>query len=163
VNADDESANLIHNSAEFSKDLVYRYVLKRVWGSGQLVQFIGLNPSGADLRVNDPTVRRCIGFAKSWGFGGLIMTNAFAIRATDPALLRTSVDPVGPDNDYWLKFSATEASVVVAAWGNHGEFKGRSQAIRNLGLPLCHLGLTASGMPKHPLYLKAALKPEPWL
>ena len=90
------------------------------------------------------------------------MTNAFALRATSPAVLRAAIDPVGPENDRWLCESSKEAAIVVAAWGNHGEFAQRSLAIRALGLRLHHLGLTSSGMPKHPLYLKATLKPTPW-
>lgn len=158
----DETAGLLHNSAEFSPDMVYRYVLKRVWSSEPLVQFIGLNPSSASLQVNDPSIRRCIGFAKAWGYGGLIMTNAFGLRATSPTVLRAAIDPIGPENDRWLVASSKEAALVVAAWGNHGEFGQRSCAIRALGMPLHHLGLTASGMPKHPLYLKASLKPVRW-
>jgi hypothetical protein len=116
----------------------------------------------ASLQVNDPSIRRCIGFAKAWGYGGLIMTNAFGLRATSPTVLRAAIDPIGPENDRWLVASSKEAALVVAAWGNHGEFGQRSCAIRALGMPLHHLGLTASGMPKHPLYLKASLKPVRW-
>ena len=90
------------------------------------------------------------------------MTNAFAYRATSPVALKQIADPVGAENDYWLCELAREAAVVVGAWGNHGQINNRGAAIKALGLPLTILGLTGAGEPKHPLYLKADLKPQPW-
>jgi hypothetical protein len=142
-------------SAVFSPDGIWRYELRRVWDpTGEMVAFVGLNPSTADLTHDDPTVRRCLGFARSWGYGGLIMLNAFAFRATDPLVMRAASDPVGPDNDAYLRAAAAEASEVVAAWGNHGRLAGRSgQVVAMLG-PMSALGITKRGEPRHPLYVR---------
>lgn len=124
--------------------------------------FLCLNPSTADEVQNDPTIRRCIRFAQDWGYDGLCMTNIFAFRATDPKDMKAALDPVGPDNDMWLKKIVDEALLVVAAWGTHGNFKGRdadvtkilySAMMRN-GKDIRCLGLTKRGSPKHPLYLR---------
>ncbi len=76
----------------------YRYALLRRWGEGKNAMFIGLNPSTADETADDPTIRRCVSFAKAWGFGGLCMANLFAYRATNPADMLMQADPIGPDN-----------------------------------------------------------------
>lgn len=75
----------------------YRYELTRRWAPGPLVGWVMLNPSRADAHTDDPTVRRCVGFAHRWGYGGLIIRNLYALRATDPAALADHLDPVGPD------------------------------------------------------------------
>src|SRR5690242_6108456 len=105
----------------FSDCRAYRYTLWREWDifDKNYVMFVGLNPSTADERVDDPTIRRCIDFAKRWGYGALCMTNLFAYRATDPRVMKAFPYPVGPENDKWLVRCAREAGVVVAAWGNH--------------------------------------------
>ncbi len=114
--------NKIKSSAEFSVCKKYRYALWRVWDSNKpLVMFIGLNPSTADDVNNDPTVTRCINFAKDWGYGGLCMANIFSYRETDRHIMKEQNDPIGPDNDKWLKKLAAESGLVVAAWGNDGE------------------------------------------
>jgi hypothetical protein len=149
----------------FSPDRVYRYVLWRVWAnhaSPRYCAFIGLNPSTADETTDDPTIRRCIGFAKAWGYDALAMLNLFAYRATYPADMKAESDPVGDDNDVWLARIAAEAGVVIAAWGNHGAHLNRAAAVRVL-LPNLHcLRLTKAGQPEHPLYLPAALEPMDW-
>src|SRR5271169_21821 len=110
----------------FSPDRVYSYTLWRVWGPDlPFVQFIGLNPSTADETKDDPTIRRCIAFAKSWGYGALCMTNIFAYRATDPGDMMVAKEPGGKENDMWLRGVAAEAGTVVAAWGRGGSFLGR--------------------------------------
>ena len=149
------------NGARFSMCRVYRYALWRFWDrSLPFGMFIGLNPSTADETNNDPTVRRCIRFVRDWGFGGLIMTNAFAIRATDPRVMLAHEDPIGPNNDYWLKRIADEAGIVIAAWGIHGSHRDRDKAILSmLDGKVRHLGLTKAGNPRHPLYLRADTKP----
>jgi hypothetical protein len=106
--------------AVLSPDRVYRYALWRVWDASKpIVLFVGFNPSTADEHVDDPTIRRCIGFAKSWGYGGLVMANVYAYRATDPreviALERDVA--VGPNNDETLRTLAEDCDLVVAAWG----------------------------------------------
>ena len=147
-------------SAEFSTCRKYRYALWRIWDESKgLAMFIGLNPSTADEVENDPTVNRCISFAKDWGYGGLCMTNLFAYRETDPHKMKTQREPVGPDNDKWLTKLAREAAIILAAWGNHGSHLDRSSEVKKL-IPNLHcLGVNKTGEPKHPLYLKGSLKP----
>ena len=95
---------LLESSAVFSECRRYRYVLRRIWDREKSpAMFVGLNPSTADEVRNDPTVTRCIGYAQRWGAGGLIMTNIFAFRSTDPNGLLAIEDPVGPLNNRWLK------------------------------------------------------------
>jgi hypothetical protein len=132
---------------------------------GRYVQFIGLNPSTADEKTRDPTVRRCIQFAKDWGFTGLCMTNLFAYRATDPKVMKQANYPVGACNDEWLQRIAGNAGKVVAAWGNHGRHHGRDYAVKSLLRDVCelqYLKLTKAGIPQHPLYLKADTQPRKW-
>jgi hypothetical protein len=158
--------------AILSDDRKYRYVLWRdvVPTDGQLhvrdewsrnhgdVVFVGLNPSTADEDADDPTIRRCVGFARSWGFKRLVMLNLFAYRATDPQRLRETPDPVGPDNDQWLR-AYTKARLVVFAWGTRGDLFDRADAVR-AWFPNGHtLGLTKHGHPRHPLYVKADRHP----
>ena len=125
--------------------------------------FIGLNPSTADETQDDPTVRRCIRYAQSWGYSALYMTNIFSFRATDPHVMKRFDDPVGPDNNVTLIRLAEHAGIVVAAWGVHGEHMRRGDTVRRFLLHDLHvLKLTKGGHPCHPLYLKADLKPVPW-
>jgi len=140
----------------------YRFVLWRLWDESKgYAMFIGLNPSTADESEDDPTIRRCISFARSWGYGGLCMANLFAYRATSPATMIAAENPVGESNDEWLINLASDAGVVVAAWGNDGGHLGRSQSVRRLLPILHHLKINKSGEPAHPLYLKSDLQPVP--
>lgn len=155
--------NALQSEATFSPDRVFRYDLWRRWiGGTGYAMFVGLNPSTADEVQDDPTVRRCIAFAKSWGYAALCMTNAFAFRATDPADMMAAADPVGPENDHFLLARAKDAGVVVAAWGNTGVFLGRDRAVRALLPGLSCLRLTGQGQPWHPLYLPGSLRPVRW-
>src|SRR4029078_1544091 len=89
--------------AIFSRCRQYRYVLRRAWRNDlPEVLFIALNPSTADEASDDATVRRCIGFARDWGFGALAIANLFAFRSSNPLSLRCATDPIGPRNDWWL-------------------------------------------------------------
>lgn len=124
--------------------------------------FIGLNPSTADETQDDPTVRRCIRYAQSWGFNALYMTNIFAFRTPFPLLMKRAQDPVGPDNDETLIRLAADAGIVIAAWGTHGAHMQRGKAVRRMIPDLHVLKLTKGDHPCHPLYLKADLKPVPW-
>ena len=149
--------------AVFSPCRTYRYALSRVWAADKpYALFIGLNPSTADETLDDPTIRRCMDFAKRWGYGGLVMANLFAYRATDPSQMKGAKDPVGVANDEWLTELAKYAGVVVAAWGNHGAFLRRSSHIRALLSELHYLQLNQSGEPTHPLYLNSTLTPLRW-
>lgn len=152
--------------AIFSPDRTYRYMLWRQWDASlPKCTFIGLNPSTADERVDDPTIRRCIRFARDWGYGRMQMLNIFAYRATDPLVMRLAEDPVGPDNDQWLAKAATVSAMNVAAWGIHGKYRDRQRYVGLLlsGLDIYCLGTTRSGCPRHPLYMRAATQPTLWV
>jgi hypothetical protein len=123
----------VGNSAEFSADRVYRYTLTRELGIGPTLMVIGLNPSTADETQDDPTIRRCIGFAKRWEMGRLVMTNIFAFRSTWPAALYSDTnDPIGADNDHHLLEQAGAADMILAAWGAHGGLVDRDVEVRSL-------------------------------
>jgi hypothetical protein len=151
------------SSALFSADGLYRYVLTRVWDLADPTSlvFVMLNPSTADHDLDDPTVTRCRIRAVNAGFGGLVVLNLFAYRATDPAEL-LSGHPVGEHNDHYLDVTRFTFPVggIVFAWGAHGlaEPRGRTLdvAVRAAGYePLC-LGWTKSGHPRHPLYVASS-------
>ena len=130
------------------------------------VMFIGLNPSTADETLDDPTIRRCIGFSKAWGYGALCMTNLFAWRDTDPKAMKRAPLPVGQDNLRHLKECAAGAGLVIAAWGKDGKFACQDDLVRKElylnNIRLHHLGLNDDGTPKHPLYLKGSTLPAPF-
>jgi len=125
-----------------------------------------LNPSTADAFQLDPTNRRCVGFAQAWGYGSMVTTNIFAFRSTNPAGLRTTKDPVGPENDEAIVNGAKNADLVIAAWGTHGELQDRGNAVRGLlagaGIELHVLRLTKAGHPGHPLYVSGDTVPTHW-
>ncbi len=152
------------SGAKFSQDRVHRYSLWRIWDkSKDYAVFVGLNPSTADEYKNDPTVRRCVNYAFDWGFGGLYMLNIFAFRSTDPGNLYSADDPIGPENDFFLRTISEQAGITVAAWGNHGEFMNRGEDVKALLTnPFC-LKLTKTGSPGHPLYLRKDIEPFPFL
>ena len=144
--------------AKFSDCGKYRYSLFREWDREKgLVSFIMLNPSTAGATEDDPTIRRCIGFAERWGFGRLWVVNLFAFRATDPAEQKKADDPVGPDNIFDIAAGGAFSGKVIAAWGVHGDLHGQAERVKfglSLGLKPIHcLGTTKDGHPKHPLYL----------
>ena len=140
----------------------YRFALWRRWDIGPQVLFVMLNPSTADESTDDPTVRRCIGFARSWGFGSLAVGNLFAFRTSSPAELSACTDPVGPGNDHWLSLLHEESSLTIAAWGNHGRLLGQSTNVRRMLRGLHILGLTELDEPRHPLYIRSGVMPRPW-
>ncbi|EOW9103982.1 DUF1643 domain-containing protein, partial [Vibrio cholerae] len=151
------------NTAELSKCRKHRYALWRTWDSDKpFAMFIGLNPSTADEKNDDPTLRRCINFAKSWGYGGVCMANLFAFRATEPTHMKAQDDPIGIENNDWLLRLASNAGIVIAAWGNNGSHQNRSKEVASLIEDLHYLKLNKSGEPAHPLYLSAKLAPQKW-
>ncbi|MFG0292913.1 MAG: DUF1643 domain-containing protein [Phycisphaerales bacterium JB050] len=149
--------------ASFSRCRRYRYSLVREWDAAkERICFCMLNPSTADERQNDPTVRRAIGYALDRGFGSIEVVNAFALRSTDPAALKRAIDdgldPIGARNDEAIRRAAARSKTVVAAWGAHARLLDRDRAVRSLlgDHPGCvALGFTADGLPRHPLYLRA--------
>jgi hypothetical protein len=140
---------------------IYRYLLWREWEpGGRRIAFVMLNPSTADATTNDPTIRRCIGFARSWGFGALDVVNLFAYRATYPLELRNAADPVGPENDQYILDASKRADVVLLAWGNHGTLLDRDREVLRLlsgRRDLLCLNVTNAGQPRHPLYAHSAI------
>lgn len=143
---------------------VYRYTLWREWHPHlpRLV-FVLLNPSTADGSTDDPTLCRCVGFARDWGYGSVELVNLFAYRSVDPATLRRVADPVGPLNDAYIQQAASRAEQIVLAWGALGGLNGRAQEVtRLLNRQLFCLGYTTEGLPRHPLYLRRDTRPRPY-
>ena len=140
--------------AVISGDSNYRYLLWRTWDlKGPRLFIISLNPSTADDRADDPTLRRCISLAQASGFGGIILGNLFALRAQNPRVLYTVSDPVGRDNDQWLDDMIHQTHKIAVAWGDRGGYLGRSsEVISRIANPYC-FGMNRTGEPKHPLYL----------
>ncbi|MGW0664571.1 DUF1643 domain-containing protein [Streptodolium elevatio] len=155
---------VVHRSAVLSPCGTYRYELTRRWAPGPAVGWVMLNPSTADALSDDPTIRRCVRFAKAWGYGGLVVRNLFALRATDPAELARHTDPIGPYNDAYLAECADDPLTVVA-WGARGGDRGRDvlDLLERLGVQPHQLAATDDGQPRHPLYLKTGLVPVPLL
>jgi hypothetical protein len=153
----------MESSANFSPCRCYRYALWRNWGgNGEYIMFVGLNPSTADETQDDPTIRRCLGFADSWGYSGLCVTNLFAYRTSHPADLKHANDPIGPDNDQWLRHLSQGATIIIAAWGVQGQLHNRDRAVCQMLPRLHYLRLTKDGYPSHPLYLPKTLQPIEW-
>jgi hypothetical protein len=147
--------------AHLSDDQKYRYQLWRASGTGgKTIGFICLNPSIADATIDDQTVRKCVRLASKWQGTRLVIANLFAFRATDPSRLIEADDPIGLNNDFWLEKTVDTCDLVVAAWGNHGDFLARGAAVRlRFTGRLYSLRLTAKGHPAHPLYLPQHLVP----
>lgn len=159
-------------TASFDADRRYRYRLSRVWDASRArCCFLLLNPSTADAHATDPTLRRCLSFARRWGFGAVEIVNLFALRSTDPRDLYAAEDPVGHGNDPALLAAARAATLVVAGWGNRGARvlgpeRDRAAEIRaalaGAGVDLTALRLTRAGHPGHPLYVRSTTVPAPW-
>lgn len=141
--------------AVISEDGRYRYSLWRAWDrSLEPLTFVMLNPSTADANVDDPTIRRCIGFAKRDGFGGVRVVNLYAFRATQPKDMFRAIDPVGPLNNDYFNFGT--AATVIAAWGAHARPNRVRDVMRLLRERTVYcLGTTKDGSPRHPLYVRA--------
>lgn len=150
------------SGADLSPCEKYRYRLWRYWETinHKPMVFIMLNPSTADASVDDPTIRRCIGFAKREGHNGVEVVNLYAGRATKPADLFKMADPSGPE---WLPklrqvIASPDGCRFIAAWGANPKAGKRAKTVarsfRDAGLPLLCLGKTKSGAPRHPLYAK---------
>jgi hypothetical protein len=143
----------------------YRYRLTRpLRGDAGPLLLIGLNPSTADATQDDPTIRRCIGFAERWGHSELVVANLFSFRATQPKDLKTAPEPIGPETDRILLSEAQKATRILVAWGVHGCFLERDRQVLKLlsGHPLSCLGTTQAGLPRHPLYIRADTLPQPY-
>lgn len=152
---DDRDGAILDDSRE------YRYRLWRTWDVDKpVLAFVMLNPSTADESDDDPTIRRCLGYAKDWGYGKLVVGNLFAYRTSDPSNLRDAEDPVGPENDDHLRSIWDEADKVIAAWGTDGALYERGREVTDmLDTDLYALDTTKEGHPNHPLYQPADADP----
>lgn len=150
---------MANNEYIFSHDNKYRYTLFNCWEEKRgCIAFVGLNPTIANRDHNNATVTRCINYAKSWGYGAMYMLNLFALIAPNHKILKNNPDPIGSDNDGYLKYILS-AMPAVCCWGNHGTYMNRDKQILNLiKFPLC-LKKNKGGQPSHPLSLKANLEP----
>ena len=153
--------------ARFSRCRRWRTLLWRRWNHAlPVANFLMLNPSTADERQLDPSCTRARVYAERWGFGGLIVTNLFAWRATDPDEMKAAREPIGRGNDAAILTAAREAALLVCAWGNHGAHRGRSETVvallRGAGIDLHVLKMNGAGEPAHPLYLSGSLQPKVW-
>ncbi len=155
----------MRGSATISACGRYRYRLERRWagkpGDRDAVAFVGLNPSTADAETDDPTLRRCVGFARDWGFPAVVLVNVFALRATDPRVLSGAVDPVGPENDGVLRAVLSNAPMAVAAWGARAP-EGRVATVAALRGDWRCVRVLAGGAPGHPLYVPRGALPAAW-
>ncbi len=154
---------LIQKTASISACRLFRYRLTRYWGPGPMLPFVMLNPSTADADFDDPTIRRCMSFARREGKGGIVVVNLYALRSPSPAILSDSPDPFGPDNGDALidvaDYAASNGVPIICAWGTKGDIRpGRVLAIlstlRSAGAELKCLRKTKAGHPWHPLYVR---------
>jgi hypothetical protein len=154
--------------AIFSDCERYRYKLWRTWDDFPKVNFLMLNPSTADELVNDPTIERCERRAKTMGFGGLIVTNLFAFRATRPEDMKAMQQAaIGDDNDINIHAAAIESQMVVCAWGKDGGYLGRAAYVieslkEQYAAKLHSLKVNDDGSPQHPLYVAYSCRPVPY-
>lgn len=156
-----------HSVVAYSDCEKYRYALTRTWDEGgKRLLIIMLNPSKADEIANDPTVARCERRARALGYGAFRVVNIFAWRDTDPFRMKKRRWPIGPENDAILAEGAAWSDSILAAWGVHGDHRGRGPDIAKVlarsGKPLTHLGLTKDGHPRHPLYVSYSTQPTEW-
>ncbi|QDU86658.1 hypothetical protein Pla175_00080 [Pirellulimonas nuda] len=152
-------------SAVFSPCQQYRYELREVWDPARpLVMWVLMNPSVACLDYSDPTLRRTGGYARAWGYGGQLVGNVHAYRATDKQRLLEVADPVGPGNDKAMLRMAAKAKTVVLAYGQPPKaLRGRGEQVAELlkrHPGLCYLRLAKDGTPMHPLYQRRDLVPQ---
>lgn len=157
------------SSALFSDDRRYRYWLLRQWEPEKPnVAFIGLNPSTADETEDDPTIRRCMGFAVKWGYGGMLMMNLYAWRSTQPKRMweryqKGYTISGGPKNmpevlrEYANVFHIEQ---TVAAWG--ADKLDRWRLFKSGDWKLDCLKINDDGQPGHPLYLPYLAERQPW-
>jgi hypothetical protein len=156
----------VKGSALFGGDQKqYRYILRRIWDKElPAFMFLMMNPSTADIEVDDPTVARCQAFARRWGGGSLYVTNTFAYRATNQRDLLAASDPIGPDNDRHILAAARRVTRIIVAYGQpHRALRQRGldvcSLLRRNGHDLHALKINADGSPRHPLYIKGEVKP----
>jgi hypothetical protein len=162
--------------ARLSPDGSLRYWLRREWDIGcRIVVFIMLNPSWGDAKIDDATIKRCIAFARAWGYDGLRIVNLCSFRTHRPTemyeyVLRTHSDPIAAGFDMKHVLDAIahpDTALVVAAWGKvkpilEDRVRKISLAAEWMGRPLHAIQLNLDGSPAHPLYLRGDLSPIPF-
>jgi hypothetical protein len=157
----------INIGAKFSPCKKYRLQLWRIWDDHlPKIMFIMLNPSSADAKRDDPTIRRCINFTKKWGYGGIYVGNLYPLISPKPKLLLRSSSVYHLDNKSNLNEMAKKCTRIVCAWGNF-------LVIKKLGFPddfflelkdkLYYISISKNKTPKHPLYLSGNLEMKKWL
>ena len=153
------------NQCVFSEDRLHRYVLRHTWmdifdNEEKAISWIALNPSTADENQLDPTLTRIKNFSKDNGFNTFYMLNLFGYRATNPKDMLNFKEPIGKDNDYWIKKIVDKTKIVVCAWGVLGNYLNRAECVLNMikDYDLRYLQLSKDNIPKHPLYLKSSCK-----
>ncbi len=152
----------VQRAAVISSCGLYRYRLERTWGDAPPLAFVMLNPSTADANIDDPTIRRCMGFARREGTGGVVVVNLFGLRAADPRALKAARDRRGPENQKALEVVIKTGLTIVCAWGAHPlasgffarEFVRDAKALGARDRIMC-LGRAKGGAPRHPLYVRA--------
>lgn len=155
----------LENDAVLSACGKYRYLLRRVWDHKKPRALLCmLNPSTADAKQDDATVRSCVRLLRALGYGSLEVVNAFALRATDPTELLSHPNPDGPDNDAVIEAALGRCDLVVCAWGAHSMASIKASRLRlmlsrNKPALYC-FGKTKAGTPKHPLYIKTGTQLE---
>ena len=163
---DGTAAPYVEASAVISACCKYRYRLARTWDRAlPTMGLVMLNPSTADGEQDDPTIRKAVGFARRWGFGGFHVANLFAWRATDPKALRGVIDPVGPENDLRISEVAASTNRLFVGWGALGGPKWlrfrADHVLRGLSErnDLWAFRVTSKGMPEHPLFIPYDTQP----
>lgn len=167
----DGGRKFVSSTADISDDKLYRYELTRTWNKHKKrVCWVMLNPSTAGAFVNDATIRRVINFSRAWGYGGCVVVNLYALRATKPRELSRYPDPIGPKNDRAIeKALARCVPRVIVAWGAQrrpeGIFRRAGRVltiIKHAGARTYCLGANGDGTPRHPVRLPGKLTPVPW-
>ncbi len=148
--------------AAFSKNRLHRYCLIRIWDNTKpKVAFVGLNPSTANETEDDPTIRKVIGFAKEWGYGGFYMLNLFS-RITPYSNELPHIQLLDKSSDYFLKTFADNSEKIVYCWGKFTIAEARAKEVMNLLGPGWALAINQDGSPRHPLYVPKNTKLIPY-
>lgn len=148
----------------------HRYLLRREWGEGKMLTWCMLNPSTADADKSDPTLTRCMNFAKGWGYDGVELVNLFSWRSKDPRdVVSNLADASNGDTDRHIAAAAVECGKIVVGWGAYGDRDWVKERVGSVVRLLAHYGVdmwcvgkTKSGCPRHPLYVKSSAELVRW-
>lgn len=152
-----------NKGVKWSEDKLYRYLLWNIWAEEKdVIGFILLHPKGADVDKDNPITATLEKYAKKWGYGGYMLANLFAFKATNSDELTViGKDAIGPSNDHWIKYLIEYSDKVICAWGEKGKLYGRAnEVLKMIEEPYC-IGRNMSGQPAHPLYLPRDWQPKP--